>query len=103
MIHGGLPCFHCCNRNVTFGWRRITCRAIWYAQPKKCIPITRPDAGHRAVPDCVKPAGGGGFTQLFFEEAGVLPVAAIQPNWLDCRNRERDKASFCAIAPMGGD
>jgi hypothetical protein len=33
-------------------------------------------AGHRAVPDCVKPAGDGGFTQLFFEEAGVLPRVA---------------------------
>ena len=34
-------------------------------------------AGRRAVPDCVKPAGAGGFTQLFLGCA--LPVAAIQP------------------------
>ncbi len=27
-------------------------------------------AGHLAVPDCVKSAGGGGFTQLFFGAAG---------------------------------
>ena len=33
---------------------------------KHLLPI----AGHQAGPDCVKPAGGGGFAQLFFEAAG---------------------------------
>ncbi len=28
-------------------------------------------AGHRAVPDCVKPAGDGGFYAIVFWEGGV--------------------------------
>ena len=53
-------------------WRRGNTFGVSSSQMYCCMTAKHllSIAGHRAVPDCVKPAGGGGFTQLFFQAAG---------------------------------
>lgn len=65
-------------------FERVAIHLGAFSSQMSCCMTTKhllPIAGHRAVPDCVKPAGGGGFAQLFFGAADCVGgvVSCVYP------------------------